>query len=239
MGKRKTTTSFFHNQKSGVLSVAREVVFGVEDGMVSTLGVLIGIAVGTNNHFVVVLSGFVVVLVEAMSMGVGSYLSAKSMRELGERKLKEERAEIKESPGEERKELIKMYANDGWPKSLAEKMAQAASKNKSLFLKEMAYREHNIYPGKTDKPLRGGIYMFFSYIIGGIIPVSSYLFLPVKPAVISSVIATFIGLFALGCATAKFTKRKWWRSGLEMLLVAGSAALVGYAVGTIADNFIS
>jgi len=101
MGK----SDFIHNQKSGIIPFVREIVFGVEDGMISTLGVLVGIAVGTNNHFVIILSGFVIIVVESISMGVGSYLSAKSVREIVERKLEEEKMELTEYPEQERKEL--------------------------------------------------------------------------------------------------------------------------------------
>jgi len=238
MQKSRRRLDFIHHQKFGILSVIREVVFGVEDGMVSTLGVLTGIAIGTNSYFVIILSGFVVIIVESISMGVGSYLSAKSVKEVGERKLKEEKIELKEWPEIEKRELIGMYVRDGWPRILAGKMALVASKNKSLFLKEMAHRELQIYPKKLEKPLQGGISMFFSYIIGGSIPILPYFFFPISLAIVLSIGITLLGLFILGCVTTKFTKRRWWKAGLEMFFIAGIAALVGYIVGTAANSFI-
>jgi len=239
MQKVRKKPDFIHHQKPGILSVIREVVFGVEDGMVSTLGVLTGIAIGTNSHFVVVLSGFVVIIVESISMGVGSYLSAKSVKEVAERKLKEEKIQLKEWPEAERRELVKMYVRDGWPLNLAEKMALTASKNKSLFLKEMVYRELRINPKELEKALLGGIFMFLSYIIGGSIPILPYLFFPISLAIILSIGVTLLGLFMLGSMTTKFTKRKWWKAGLEMLFLASTATLVGYVVGIIANSFIA
>lgn len=239
MQKVRKRPDFIHHQKFRILFFIREVVFGVEDGMVSTLGVLTGIAIGTNSHFVVVLSGFVVIIVESISMGVGSYLSTKSVREVEERKLKEEKIELKEWPEAERKELVEMYVKDGWPLTLAKKMALTASKNKSLFLQEMAHRELRIYPKKLKKPVQGGVSMFFAYIIGGSIPIIPYLFLPVSSAIILSIIATLIGLFILGSVTTKFTKRRWWKAGFEMFFVAGIAALVGYIIGTVANSFVA
>ena len=239
MQKSRKRPDFIHHQKFRVLFFIREVVFGVEDGMISTLGVLTGIAIGTNSHFVVVLSGFVIIIVESISMGVGSYLSTKSVREIEERKLKEEKIELKEWPEAERKELVGMYVKDGWPPNLAKKMALTASKNKSLFLQEMAHRELRVYPKKLKKPVQGGIFMFFAYIIGGSIPVIPYLLLPVSSAIITSIIITLIGLFMLGSVTTKFTKRRWWKAGFEMFFVAGIAALVGYIVGTVANSFIA
>lgn len=228
-----------HNLDIGIISAIREVIFGLEDGMISTLGVLIGVAVGTNNHFVIVLSGFVVIMVESISMGVGSYLSNKAVREVGGNKLREEHREISESPEEEKKELVGMYVKDGWPENLAREMAQTASEKKSLFLKEMAYRELFVHPERAEKLARGGVFMFLSYIIGGSIPLSAYVFLPSSTAMPVSVIVTFIGLFILGATATRFTKRRWWKAGLEMFFIAGVAALVGYFIGSAADQFIS
>jgi len=238
MQKSRKRPDFIHHQKFGILSVIREVVFGVEDGMISTLGVLTGIAIGTNSHPIVILSGFVIIIVESISMGVGSYLSSKSVKEISERKLKEEKTELKEWPKSEKRELVEMYIIDGWPLNLAEEMALVASKNKSLFLQEMAYRELHIHPEKLEKPLQGGISMFFSYIIGGSIPILPYFFLPISSAIALSIGITLLGLFILGCITTKFTKRRWWKAGLEMFFIAGIAALVGYIVGAVANSFI-
>jgi len=175
--------------------------------------------------------------VESISMAVGSYLSSKSARNIEERKLGEESVELNEFPGEEKKELIDMYVVDGWPKDLAEQMAAAASKNKKLFLQEMAYRELGIVPEKLENPFRNGVFMGFSYVLGGAIPILPYFLLPVAAAIFTSVIFTLLGLFALGVFTTKYSKRVWWKAGLEMFGLASLAAAVGYLVGQIVDRF--
>ncbi|XOB46178.1 MAG: VIT1/CCC1 transporter family protein [Candidatus Nealsonbacteria bacterium] len=238
MQRIKIRPNFIHYKKSKFLYNIREIVFGVEDGMLSTLGALTGIAAGSNNHFFIILSGFVIVIVEAISMGIGSYLSTKSVKEVNERKLEEEKIEIEENPEEERKELIKMYTRDGWPLTLAKEMALVASKNKSLFLKEMMHRELFTNLGVPEKPIHSGIFMFFSYIIGGSLPVLPYLFLPVSLAMIISITITLIGLFVLGSITTKFTKRRWWKSGFEMFILASIATLAGYVIGVFVNSFI-
>ncbi|XOA42844.1 MAG: VIT1/CCC1 transporter family protein [Candidatus Nealsonbacteria bacterium] len=238
MQRIKIRPNFIHYKKSKFLYNIREIVFGVEDGMLSTLGALTGIAAGSNNHFFIILSGFVIVIVEAISMGIGSYLSTKSVKEVNERKLEEEKIEIEENPEEEKKELIKMYTRDGWPLTLAKEMALVASRNKSLLLREMAYRELFTNFGDLEKPIRSGIFMFFSYIIGGSLPLLPYLFLPVSLAMITSIAITLVGLFVLGSITTKFTKRQWWKSGFEMFVLASIAALAGYVIGVFVNSFI-
>lgn len=236
---RDANPSFIHhNPKTLSSSTIREIVFGLEDGMVSTMGAVTGIAAGTGNHFVVILSGIVIVSVEAISMAVGSYLSNKSELEMNEEILREESIELKEMPEEEKIELIEMYKKDGWPDKLSVEMADVASKNESLFLKEMAYHELKIISEKTGNPLKNGFAMGVSYIIGGLIPLLPYLLISaVGKAIPVSVILTLIGLFALGVLTTKYSHRKWWKAGLEMFLLATAAGGVGYGVGQLVEKF--
>jgi vacuolar iron transporter family protein len=231
-------TDFVHHQQSRLLSVIREIVFGAEDGMVSTVGSLTGIAAATSDPFTVVLAGFVIVSVESISMGIGAYLSTKSAQEIDERKIKEERIELDNYPEEEKDELLEMYIADGWPNDVAVVMANTAAKDKELMLKEMVYRELHIDQDKPKSAVRAGVYMFFSYIIGGLIPVIPYMALPLFPAIVTSILITFSGLFILGALTTKFTKRSWWIAGAEMLGLASIAAIVGYGIGQMAETFI-
>jgi vacuolar iron transporter family protein len=227
---------YIHHTDTGGTSRIRELVFGMEDGMVSTLGAITGIAAATHDLFTTVLAGLVVISVESISMGVGSYLSSKSVRAIDERKLEEERQELFDHPEEEKEELIEMYVRDGWTKKLAREMAKEASKNKDLFLQEMAYRELKIFPSEMEEPLRNGLVMGGSYILGGAVPITAYFIFPLYTAIVCSIVVTLIGLFLLGVYTTKFSKRVWWKAGLEMFALAGLAAAVGYVVGQVVNN---
>jgi vacuolar iron transporter family protein len=231
---------FIHHQKNSLsVSTIREIVFGMEDGLVSTMGAVTGIAAASQNHFIVLLSGLVIIAVESVSMGVGSYLSTKSEKEIDERKLHEEKHELRTYPVEEREELVGMYVDDGWPRKLAVEMAEVASKNKKLFLQEMAYRELKVFPDKMEQPLHNGLAMGIAYIVGGSIALIPYLLLTdVSRAIIYSVVVTLASLFGLGALTTKFSKRSWWKAGLEMLLLASIAAIFGYTAGQIVTQYI-
>lgn len=229
------TAEYIHHQNPGLGAAVREAVFGLEDGMVSTLGVVTGIAAVTLEPFTVLLSGFVLISVEAISMAVGSYVSNKSARAVDERKLHEERAEIKQFPEEEKQELIGMYVEDGWPRVLAGEMAECAAKDHELMLKEMAYRELKVFPETVGQPIFNATIMGGAYIVGGAVPMLPYVFLPVTMSLQWSIPLTLIGLFAVGAVTTKFSHRSWWKAGLEMLILASVAALVGYGVGQFVD----
>lgn len=226
---------FIHHQNSKLSHHIRELTFGMEDGMVSTLGTITGIAAGTGDHKMVVLAGLVVVAVESISMGIGSYISNHSVKALEKRKLYEEEIEVKNYPEEEQQELMEMYLEDGWPKEMATKMSEVAFKDHDLMLKEMVYRELNIDPKKDIKIGQGAIVMFFSYVIGGSFPISVYLFLPISLATPWAIAFTLIGLFFLGTFTTKFTKLKWYKSALQMVALGSFASLAGYLVGRLAD----
>lgn len=230
--------NYIHHKNSAIGETIRELVFGIEDGMVSTMGAVTGIAVGTGNPFFIILSGVVIIAVESISMGVGSYLSNKSEKEIKERMLEEEREEIDEHPVEEHEEMVRLFVQDGWPLALAEKMADQTGEDKELMLREMAYRELHIIPQGEKTPIRNGLIMWSSYIVGGLVPLMPYFILPVAEAIVYSIGVTLVGLFALGVFTTRYSKRRWWKAGFEMLLLAGAAAAVGYAVGSVADGYM-
>lgn len=231
-------SKYIHHNDIKIVAYFRELVFGLEDGMVSTLGAITGIAVGTSNNLFIILSGIVIVIVEAISMGIGSYLSTKSIKELNERKLKEEKNQIEEEIKMEKQELFEIYVKEGWPKSFAKEMVQVASKNKKLFFKEMINKELKINLDETKNPIRGAIFMFFFYVIGGSLPVLPYFFFKIPSSIILSIAVTLVGLFILGVVTSRFTKRNWLKSGLKIFILAGLAALVGYIIGFSAKIFL-
>jgi len=232
----KPHPGYIHHQDSSIVERIREIVFGMQDGMVSTLGAVTGIAIGSGDKFVVLLAGIAIIAVESISMGIGSYTSSRSQKRLIERMLFEEKEEISEFPREERAELVGLLQKDGWSQETAQIMANEAGGNDSLMLKEMAYRELHVSPDSLEHPAENGLFMFAAYIVGGIMPLFAYFFVDIEKAIYVSVIVTLLGLFILGASVAKFTKEQWYKTGAHMLLFGGVALLVGYFVGVLSQN---
>ena len=229
-------TIYDHHRTTSVSSTIREVVFGMQDGMVSTLGAITGIAIGSQDHFTVILSGMVIISVESISMGIGSYLSNRSEYDVNQRRIEEEKEEIAEFPQQEKSELIQMFIRDGWPEEIALEMSDVAAKDPTLMLKEMAYRELLI----THKPslaFRNSVFMFFSYILGGLLPLLAYFLLPLQSAMTVSVIITLIGLFGIGAYTTKYSKASWLKAGGRVLVLGTVAMGVGFLMGEL-SHFI-
>ncbi|HUT21848.1 MAG TPA: VIT1/CCC1 transporter family protein [Candidatus Bipolaricaulota bacterium] len=221
-----------------ILNQIRNVVFGVEDGLISTLGVLTGIAGGTNNKAIVILTGFVVVFVEASSMAVGTFLSSKSERQAKVKKLKEELEKIRENPEKEKLELVEFYKRRGYSEKEISMMVKRVSGSEKLILEEMANKELGISMKREYKTKRGAFYMFFSYMIGGSIPVLPYFFFSVNIGIVFSIILTSIGLFFLGYYKGWLTGVPKVKSGLEMFVMAAVVSGLGFAVGKIIGHFI-
>lgn len=209
----------------------RDIVFGIEDGMVSTFGAVTGIAVAANSIETVIVAGLIVISVESVSMSIGSYISSQSVRDVQSYILSSEQVELEQMPLAEKAELVGLYVHDGWPTALAQTMAETAAQNPKLFLLEMSYREHGISPKKLEQPIRNAIAMLISYLIGGVVPLASYLFFSLPVATVISIAVTLLGLLLLGASTARLTGGHGWRRGLQVLLLGGIAGSIGYIVG--------
>lgn len=216
----------------------REAVFGTQDGLISTVGALTGIAAGTQSGHAVVVAGFVIIVVESLSMAAGSYLSSKSQHEYLQRLLKEEEEEIARDPEGERRELEEMYRARGFTESELPIVVNRIMSNPKLLLEDMAHKELGIVPAAQEEPLRNALVMGIAYVCGGLVPVTPYLLLPIPQAMPMSIAAAFGTLFVFGGLKGQLVRTSWWRSGLEMLSVAGAAALAGFIMGRLVDRWI-
>jgi len=209
----------------------------MEDGMVSTLGALTGMAAGTMDQGTIIMAGIVVITVESISMGVGSYLSNQSILDLNQSRIKEEKKSIKNKLPEEKKELWQMLVEDGWPADLAEQMVMVAAKNKKLLFNEMLCRELGLkfFDSRNYKYSAWG--MFIAYIVGGLVPLAAYFFFDWQRAFWISIGLTLFGLFLLGGVVAQYTKIRWYKNGMRMLLFGGLAMVCGLAAGFLTRNY--
>jgi len=221
-----------HLQPGGLLASIRELVFGLEDSLVSTVGVVVGVAAGAPDRGIVLLSGSVLIVVEALSMAAGSFLSSKSHREMLELAIREEEEEIEKYPEEEKEELRGMYSSRGFSDEEVEILVRRITADKKLWLEEMTAKELKINAVDLEEPGKNAVVMFFSYIAGGMIPLTPFLLMDsVGMASAASVGLTVVALFGLGYAKGRMLTNNGWKSGLEMLVVASAAAGLGYLVG--------
>jgi VIT1/CCC1 family predicted Fe2+/Mn2+ transporter len=224
----------------GVESI-RNVIYGVNDGLTATLGVLAGVGGASVDPRVVLIGGLSAMVASGTSMAGGAYLASKSQREVYEGQLAREAAEIEAMPEMERAELIEIYRSKGLTPEEAETIVGRITADKKVWLETQAREELGLDVAQFENPVREGLVAGISTLIGGAIPVLGYLIGRVllgkaisgfgALAVAFVVCAAF--LFLIGSARSFFTGKSGVRSGLEMLAVGTVVAAITYGVGVL------
>jgi len=218
-------------------SSIREIIFGAEDGFVSTLGLVLGMASATNDSRVVIIAGAVYVIAEAFSMSAGTYLSSKAEKEYYQSKVNKENWEIDHIPDAERKEIRDIYYDKGFRGGLLSSIVSKITSNRKTWLKVMMDEELHVFPSKID-PIKDSIAMFFASIAAGLVPLLPFILLPPSQSVAVSIVVTLLALFLAGAFKGRFVDMDWKRSGAEMLIVGAIAAAIGYGVGLISGGLV-
>ncbi|MEE1942210.1 VIT1/CCC1 transporter family protein [Streptomyces sp. TRM 70361] len=209
----------------------RPAVFGAMDGLVSNLALMTGVAGGTADRQVIILSGLAGLAAGAFSMAAGEYTSVASQRELVLAELEIERRELRRHPESERQELVDLYRGRGLPTEVAEQVAEHFSRNPEQALEIHAREELGVDPGELPSPALAAGSSFASFAVGAMIPVLPYL---LGAAVLWPAVAvSLLGLFLCGAVVSKITSRPWWYSGLRQLVLGGAAAALTYGLGTL------
>jgi VIT1/CCC1 family predicted Fe2+/Mn2+ transporter/rubrerythrin len=225
---------------SGIESI-RNVIYGVNDGLTATLGVLAGVGGATVNPRVVLIGGLSAMVASAVSMAGGAYLSSKSQREVYEGQLAREAAEIEAMPDLERAELVKIYRSKGLTPEEAKTIVGRITSDKKVWLETQAREELGLDVATFENPIREGVVAGVSTLVGGVIPVVGYLggralvgasFSGLGALIIAFALCAAF-LFLIGSARSFFTGKGGVRSGVEMLAVGTAVAAITYLVGVL------
>jgi vacuolar iron transporter family protein len=217
-------------------SSIREIVFGLEDSLVSTLGTVTGIAAGTGSTYVVILSGVVLIFVESLSMSAGSFLSSKSAQEVMEKRIGQDRARLLQRRKKGDRSLHELLKQKKFSASEVRLVTDVLEKEHRQWMKEIERCEHSYAPSLTMSPVKSGVVMGVFYLVGGIFPLMPYFFLPVMDAILPSILITGVILFVLGWSKARIAKTHWMKSALEMTTVSLTAAMIGFVLGRLVSS---
>ena len=216
--------------RSGALRAA---VFGVNDGLVSNLSLIMGVAGANPGNQYVLLSGVAGLLAGSFSMAAGEYISMQSQRELFERQIALERDELEEDPEQEERELALIYQAKGVPRADAERVAGSLMRDTEVALDTLIREELGLNPDELGSPLGAAASSFASFALGALIPVVPYLFVAGFNAFLLSIVLSAVALFAVGAGVSLLTGRGLLFSGVRMLLIGAAAAAVTYLVGSL------
>jgi VIT1/CCC1 family predicted Fe2+/Mn2+ transporter len=224
----------------GVESI-RNVIYGVNDGLTATLGVLAGVGGASVNPRVVLIGGLSAMVASGVSMAGGAYLASKSQREVFEGQLAREAAEIEAMPDLERAELVQIYRSKGLTPEEAATIVGRITSDKKVWLETQAREELGLDVNQFENPMREGVVAGISTLVGGAIPVAGYLLgrfllgtaINGFAALVVAFAVSAALLFLIGSARSFFTGKGGVRSGIEMLVVGSVVAAITYGVGLL------
>lgn len=224
--------------ESELLGEIREALFGMQDGLVSTLIVVSAVGAATGDRFLVLVAGIASALGGVFSMAAGEYLSSKSQREIYLAQIANEREEVQARPDEAEAEVAFMLEREGLEEGAARRVAAELARDPRVLLKTMVEKELGIAVEPGRGALQGAIVMGGSFGLASLVPILPYLFVDPAGAVPFSIAAAAIFMFAIGVLKSRWTKRSPLVSGAEILLLATVAGLAGYFFGSVLPGLL-
>jgi VIT1/CCC1 family predicted Fe2+/Mn2+ transporter len=220
-----------HHHRDVTGGWARAAVFGVSDGLVSNVSLILGVAGAGPSAGVVRLAGLAGLIAGAVSMAAGEYVSMAAQRELLERELELERRELRRRPHVEQVELATIYEARGVDPDTARAMAAQVMRDPELALATHAREELGIDPRSLGSPVTAAVWSFFAFAVGALVPLVPWFVSRGVAATVSSIVAGAVAAVAVGAFLARFTGRSRWFSALRQLGIAAVAAGVTFLVG--------
>ena len=211
----------------------RAAVLGANDGLVSNLLLVMGVAGASPGQEVVVLAGLGGLLAGSISMALGEWISVRSSAEAFTRQVAIERDELALMPEEEEEELILIYRAKGLAEDDARAMAKRILANHEAALETLTREELGMSEGEAGNAWVAATTSFLTFAAGAIIPVLPWLVIEGAPALVASAVLSGLGLFLTGAITTLFTGRSVLFSGFRMVAFGAVGAVVSFAAGTL------
>lgn len=209
----------------------RELVFGLNDGLVTTLVFLMTVsAVARGNSLILIALGEV--FAGGVAMALGGFLSARTDREVLENRIATERHEITHEPAEEREELREIYHRKGFRGALLDRVVRFLTSDRERWLRAMVQDELGVVEADDIVPWRSGLLVGAAFVAGGLIPTLPLLLGLAQPRVWAYGL-TALAALGLGALKSRYTLHGPLRSGVEFLLVVTAGAAVGIGIGAL------
>jgi vacuolar iron transporter family protein len=226
--------------RTGQSGTFRAVIFGVSDGLVSNLSLVMGVAGATiaEPRFIL-LAGIAGLLAGAFSMAAGEWVSMQSQRELYERQIALERAELEMMPEEEEAELARLYRSRGFSPDEARTIAHRIFRDPEVALETLIREELGLDPNELGSPWGAASGSFLAFAAGAAVPVVPYLFGGGGLIFTLSLGLSLMALFAVGAGVSLITGRGLLFSGARQVLIGAAAAAVTFGVGRLIGFSVS
>jgi VIT1/CCC1 family predicted Fe2+/Mn2+ transporter len=213
------------------LNWLRAAVLGANDGIVSTAGVVVGVAGATSDRTAIMIAGVAAVAAGAMSMGAGEYVSVSTQRDSEKALIELESRELSETPERELEELVQIYESKGISRGLAERVAQELTDHDALGAHLEA--ELGIDPEELTNPWHAAWASMGAFTVGAVLPLLTITFSPESIRVLVTVLTVVVALALTGWASARLGKSPAAKAVLRNVGGGVLAMGVTYGVGAL------
>ena len=216
----------------------REVVFGAQDGLLSTVALVTGVAVAVDNQTTVLVAGLAAALPGMLSMATGAFLGSRAEQDVQRAEIAREAQELEDNPAEELAELVVLYQREGKTYQEARHLADEIAEDKELWLRTLVEKELGISPDDTSSPVKDALTMGVAFILAATIPIVPHFFMEGGAAISVSIAAALTGLFILGVGKGRLVQRSPLMQGLEILVIGAISAGIGFGLGGLIPRLI-
>lgn len=214
----------------------KDVVYGANDGIITTFAVVAGVAGASLSSTIVLVLGFANLLADGLAMALGNYLGTKSEADYINSEKAMESWEVDNLPQEETAEIRHIYKQKGFTGQDLDRAVNIITSDKTRWVNEMMVSELGLTPEFDAHPGKKGLATFIAFTLAGLMPLVPYI-LGANNFTASAAMAG-LALFCVGSLRTIITHRHWFRSGLEMLFVGGLAASAAYLVGLLISTVV-
>jgi len=211
-------------------SQLRDMILGGQDGLVNVLGVVLGATAATTDAKVIVSIGFAATFAESLAMGAVAYTSFMAEKEHYDSELAREKQEMKDVPEKEREEVREIYRKKGFTGDLLERVVEQICSDEKVWLEVMMTDELGLTPIDTRGVVKTAFSVGLSSLVGSLVPLAPYFFLPLHDSLVASLALSALVLFLMGFYKGKVTIGNSWRSAVELAVIGLCAALAGYLI---------
>ena len=211
----------------------RAAVFGANDGLISNISLILGIAGATTDGSMILLTGAAGLIAGACAMAAGEYVSVRSQREMYEYQISLERDELDEYPEEEAAELALVYVHRGMERKEALELAKRLLSDPKNALDVLARDELGLNPDDLGSPWGAAASSLLSFAVGAVVPLVPFIFAEGPKALVSAVMLTALALFGVGAVISLFTGKSAFASGFRMLAIGSLAGAITYGIGSL------
>ncbi len=215
----------------------REFVFGIQDGVISTVGLLAGVQSATENNIVVIITGLTAMFSGAISMAAGSYLSSGAQKEIFDREIADAEKLAEREPYMAAEGLLKALGEEGLSKEQSYQMVKVLIQQRNVFLRTFQEKVFGLGSAEINRPLQAALIMGLSFVVGAIVPILPYIVSSGVTALYVSGLFGGITLFGVGALKGQLAGQSLLLSGFKFFLIAVSAAVAGYLIGLVVQNF--